>query len=212
MRHATRGRTPTLPLLLTAAIALTGVWLGCGAAGDPEPPDFYITVKLHTGFQTQAVHRLEVVVYDPTMVLGESQGQSDDGGLSWETRDGATGDEFAISLTGTYFVQNAVEVSQDTFEIDIPFHGGDTDGGFNIRATVYWTDFEGVEEDIAFGTAILELPVPTPSARVPVEVTCRPDWAWTCMTGCGPAAQPCEDVEDCGSGFFECVEGCCVPQ
>jgi len=211
MRLRTTGRTAAL----TLGAVLAGLWLGCGAVGDPAPPDFYITVKLHTGFQTQAVDRLELVISDPRMVLGESQGENDEeGGITWQTRDGASADELVVSVSADYFAQHAVEVSADTFEIDVPFLGGDEPAEFNLRATVYWTNLEGEEEDIAFGTAILELPVAYSSARVPIEVTCRPDWAWTCMTGCAraPASQPCEGVEDCGTGFFECVEGCCVPQ
>lgn len=201
-------------LLLVGIIMLSSLGLSCGEAGDPKEPDFYITVKLKTGFVSNAVDRLEVVIYDPTILMEESVGEAEDGAISWETRSSGSGDEFAISMTNEYFMNHGIEVAAETWEIDVPFHGGADEGGFNVRTTVYWVDPDGEENDIGFGTGILELPLSTAGSRVTIEVDCRstPDWAWTCITGCGPSVNRCDGIEDCGSGHWECNDGCCIAQ
>ena len=202
-------------VLLAGAIMVSALFLSCGEAGDPKPPDFYITVKLKTGYVANAVHRLEVVLYDATRVLGEREGDAEGGSISWQTRDNEGVDEFAISMTNEYFLHHAIEVSPETWEIDVPFHGGTGDeANFNIRATVYWSDADGEENDIGQGLGRLMLPMTDTGGRVTVEVECRatPDWSWTCITGCAPSVNRCDVSDDCGSGFWECVEGCCIAQ
>jgi len=187
---------------------------------DLRPADFYLTVKLATNFRPQAVDQLEVVMYDSTMVLlDELNDEHYDGGVTWETRDGPRGDEFVVRLTGEFFQNNAMEVSQDTFEIDIPFivperWDGDPPepSAFSVTATAYWEDYDGVLQEIGRGTGELELPQ---EGRNPttIEVICDGDWAWTCRTACDPAASQCTSgVEECGTGSWDCIDECCVPQ
>lgn len=203
-------RRQTIVLAVALASALAG--LSCDDVGDQDPPDFFITVKLHTSFLPRSVDRLEVVLFDATMTLEDMSGEAQDGGIRWETRDGDRADEFAVNLTGEYFRANAVEVSRDTWEIDLPFIGGQEEGAFNLRASVYWIDPDGEEQEIGFGTGHVEFPLSPQGSGVAVEVNCRDGWAWTCQTGCDGSVQPCGGIEDCGSGFWECVDGCCVEQ
>jgi len=124
----------------------------------------------------------------------------------------SAGYELAVELSGDYFEANAMEVAADTFEIDIPFNGEAAE--CNIRGTARWRDLDNMLVDIAFGTAHIDglnLPLAT-GTRIPVEVNCLPDYGWTCRTGCDETMQDCpEGVENCGSGYFECIDGCCVP-
>lgn len=182
-----------------------------------EPPDFYLTIKLATNFRPLAVDELEVVIYDALMLLDDSSGEHESGGLAWETRAGASGDELALTLTGDYFQANAMEVSRDTYELDIPFIVPDrwhrtspADAAFSVRATAFWEDADGVLQQIGRGTGQLPMPLTGPYPTT-VEVLCDRDWAWTCRTGCSDDADQCEAIEDCGSGTWNCVEGCCEP-
>lgn len=199
-------------ILLAASLAVLSCDDGGEGGGNLEPPDFFVTVKLHTGFFPLAVDRLEVVIYDSSKHLSESEGQARGGGISWEMRDGPLGDEFAVNMTSDYFLENAVEVAADTWEIDIPFIGGGEEAGFNVQAAVYWTDPDGDEQQIGFGTGILELPMERQGSGITVEVECRSGWDWTCRTGCDNSAQTCDNVEECGSGFWDCIDGCCISQ
>jgi hypothetical protein len=183
------------------------------ADGDTDPTDFHLTVRLQTGFRPQAVDVLEVVLYscDPSSTLGDSVGVQAEDGITWEIRPGSVGDELHVELTGDYCEANMVEVSSDTFEIDVLFYGCRAELACNLSATVYWFDLDGAPQDIGFGTGLLELPV-APGAGTTVEVVCRPAYSWTCLTGCDASMSVCPGgVSDCGSGSFDCIEDCCVP-
>lgn len=186
---------------------------------DLLPADFYLTVKLSTNFRPLAVDSLEVVLYDSTMVLVEElEGEHYNGGITWVTREGPRGDEFVITLTGEFFQNNTMEVSQDTFEIDIPFivpdswDGNPPEGSaFSVTATAFWEDYDGELQEIGRGTGQLELPQ---EGRNPttIEVECHGEWAWTCRTACGSTSLQCPTgVDDCGTGDWDCVDECCVP-
>jgi hypothetical protein len=180
-----------------------------------DPPDFYLTIKLATNFRPQAVDQLEVVVRDALMILEESSGEYADGGITWETRDGTSGSEFSIVLTGEYFQANAMEVSRDTYELDIPFiipeswHGSSpADAAFSVQAAAFWADADGELQQIGRGTGQLPMPLTGPYPTT-VEVVCDAAWAWTCRTGCADSSDQCADIEDCGSGSWNCVDECC---
>ena len=209
--HNYRAATVALTALVVSISMLSP---GCDdGGGEPGPADFYVTVKLNTGFHPQAVDVLDVVLAltDATLTFDDSEGSQYEDGITWETRLGSSGDELHVEVSGDYFEANAMEVSTDTFEIDIPFNGGREEVDCNIRATARWHDLDGMLVDIGYGTGRLELPV-AEGTRVPVEVICHGDYGWTCRTGCDPAMQDCpEGVEDCGTGLFECIEGCCEP-
>ena len=199
-------RCATMGVLL-AVLAVAG----CDGVGEADPVDFYVTVHLQTGFKVNVVDRLEVVFQAaPGSSLEQVEGEDFEGGISWETREGDRGDEFVVNTTGDYFRTTAAEVAQDTWELDIPFQDGSAEGSFGLYATVYWEDESSIERDVGYGTAAsFELPRPA-NPPVVVEVTCRDAFQYTCRTGCAPSVNPCDDREDCGSGTWACVEGCCV--
>ncbi len=185
---------------------------GCNEGiGEPDPVDFYVTVHLQTGFEPNVVDRLQVTIQaDVDVAFGASEGSDLGGGISWRTEGEGIGNSFVIETTGDYFRTTAAEVSRDTWEIDIPFQGGHQEGSFSPAASVYWDDADGVEREVGYGTqGIFDLPRRVTDPIV-IEVNCRPDWQYTCRTACAPAVNPCEDREDCGSGTWACVEGCCV--
>ena len=200
--------------LLTVVLAAT-LFTACDdgdEASEPESADFYVTVKLERGFLPTAVDRLEILVYDSLMILEELHGDQFDGGITWNTRDGANGDEFVVEMTGDYFQANAIEVAEDSWELDVPFIGGLEEAAFNIYVTVYFEDNNGTFHEIGYGTSRLPLPVDQLGTSFAVDVNCDRDWGYTCTTGCDDGAERCEDSTDvCGEGAWECVDGCCVP-
>jgi len=184
-----------------------------------ELADFYLTVKFATNFRPEAVDQLDVYIYDALMLLEDSSGEESDGGISWESGQGASGDELHLTLTGDYILVNAMEVSRDSYEIDIPFLVPDSwrnsppaDAAFSVRAEARWEDPDGELQQIGRGTGQLPMP-PHGSNPITIVVNCDPpmEWAWTCRTGCADGVAPCAgDVEDCGSGTWDCVDGCCA--
>lgn len=199
-------RTIAIPTLLLC---------GCDdgdEAQEPQSADFYITVKLEHRFAPTAVDRLEIMMYDSLMILEDVTGEHLDGGITWDTRDGDNGDEFVVVMTGEYFEQNAIEVAEDSWEIDVPFLGGLEEAAFNVWVSVFYEDFDGEFHEIGRGTGRLPLPVTERGTSFAVDVSCDQDWGWTCTTGCDPEAERCEGTTDvCGEGAWDCVDGCCVP-
>lgn len=193
------------------ALLLGLVLSGCGGIGEPDPVDFYVTVHLRTGFTPNVVDRLETLIEaDVDVAFDPSEGSDFDGGISWHTEGEGIGNAFVVEMTGEYFRTTAAEVARDTWEIDIPFQGGHEPGSFSPSASVFWEDADGDEQEVGYGTQdIFELPR-SATAPIVIEVTCRDAWQYTCRTGCAPAVNPCVDREDCGSGTWACVEGCCV--
>ena len=205
----------------SVAILLVALGLqttGCGETEYVEgDPDFFITIQLGQNFSPRSVDRFVLTLTDATMLLDDSEGEIYDGGITWQTTTTAAGDTLEVVVTGDYFQQNAIEAPGGVHELDVPFLGG-LDGPealFGIEGHAQWRDDStGDLEEIGYGTALLEMP-PEPGSTVTVEVACltSADWGWTCRTGCAPAANQClEGIEQCGTGNFECIDGCCVSQ
>jgi len=195
-----------------ALVVLAGA-AGCGGGegSAADPVDFYITVQLKPPFALGVVDRLELQLQaNVDIVLESTEGTDFGGDIRWRTdEDDAGRDLFVVDLTGEYFRRFGFEVDRQTWEIDIPFQGGLEPGSFGVRATVFWTDPDGAEQEIAYGTGeVLTLPREDPATPVVIEVLCRPDWQYTCRTGCATGNDICEGPEGCASGT--CVDGCCV--
>ena len=177
--------------------------------------DFYIAVQLVTGFEPRAVDRLDMVIQESSMTLEDGSGELYDGEITWETREGARSDELFVRITGDYFQQNAYEMPGDVHEIDIPFLGGlsGETGQFRVEARAFWLDLDEEYQQIGFGTGVLDLPTEQ-GTTLTVQVDCsdQTNWGWTCQTGCAPASNECTDgIDQCGTGFWECVDNCCEP-
>ena len=198
-----------LAVLVLGAVGLVSCDDG---PGEPDPADFYITVKLHPQISLVSVDRLDMVIRstDYTVVPEDSSGESEDGTIRWETRIGGSGPEFLVSMTRDYVELNALEVSGGAHEIDVPFNGGDDTSEFNVSVAAYWQDDMNQFSQIARGTGALDMLMHRES-RLTINVECLSGEDWTCRTGCGGDQNECVNVEACGEGNWECIEGCCVP-
>lgn len=218
MRHSMK-TTSLRCLLVTLSLLATVVVASCDDDGEviQDPADFYLTVQFEQGFEPTAIDSLEVIISNAAVLLDEGEGELYEGGIIWEVRSGATGDEMVIAMTGDYVAMNTFPVPGDLNEIDVPFLGGleGTETNFRFEVRGYWRDHEGALNQIGFGTATATFPLERNSS-VTVEFACfnETQWGWTCRTGCDPAAQQClsGDVSECGTGNYECIDGCCVPQ
>jgi hypothetical protein len=214
-----RNRVASCPWNWLCFVIVAASWsTACDDEGElvEDPPDFYVTVQLEQGFEPGAIERLEVVVTNSSVRLEDSEGELYDGGITWRTRVGSVGDELLIAVTGDHVVRNAFLVPGDFHELDIPVLGGlsGTETTFRFEVRAFWIDHREELNQIGFGTATADFPLER-SSSVTVEVSCfnEREWGWTCRTGCDPSEEQClsGDVSECGTGNYECIDGCCVP-
>lgn len=153
-----------------------------------DPVDLIITIKFPQNFNLEASDELVVeFMADIGTTFQPSSGETADGGISYSVEKDSGNDAFFIIISKEWVKSNAVLINENVYELDIPFQGGITKGGFQLKARILYNN-EGNKVEIGYGSAYVELPAETPDKRIrdPLEVNCHPNYSGTCLTGNPP--------------------------